>query len=828
MRKALLLVSSLFILSVSAFAQCGTPVNSISETFNDGAIPPCWYSYGVTPTFNRLNFNVNGNGDRWIVLPLVENCKGILEFDGRNATNGQQGVSNFQIGVVATQGGSSMSSFELVEVVPVYPTTSGGSVIYAHYVVDFSAYTGSSQYIAFVLPQSPSQDAHIENVTYQSACLSSSVTAVAQDFSVQLDATGNATITAEQVDNGSSYVCGDPAISIDVYAFNCDNIGPNTVTLTADDGQGHVETATATVTVLPAIDDETVTATASEVCDGSATTITTGSSVFGIEYYLRDDADDSVIDGPVIGTGSGLSFNTSALSTATTFNVFGETPAFVPTALDFDGVNDYVDLGADNRGITTALTINMWIKTTTTGAAEYIAGKYNGANGFLLYMNTGGKLLIDGRDGAGGYKSSGASLTSINDGQWHYISGIIDVSLGIWAVGVDGVMETVGTMATGVTLASPAALTVGTYTTNYADVTIDMVNVWNFGQGQAQVQNSMNTCLVGTESGLVALLHMDEGSGAVATDASATGIDGVVTNMAAGAWVAGTPDLCTVQSVVSCDREMTQTATVSIATAYSLSETASLCSGESFTFPDGTVQNNITSQVVHTSNLVTVVASCDSIIETTVNVNPSYDLSSTSSVCSGESFTFPDGTVENNITAQVVHTSNLTTVGFACDSIIETTVNVTTVDVATSQNGGTLTADQTGATYQWVDCDNSNAAFSGEVSQDFTPTASGNYAVEVTVGNCTETSACVGMIVTGIVATQATDLQIFPNPATQQLNVVSSESILAIQVYTISGQHIHTFSQNAQGIDVSSLANGMYLLVVQTESGLTQQRFVKH
>ncbi|MCG8701538.1 MAG: hypothetical protein MI922_26035, partial [Bacteroidales bacterium] len=59
----------------------------------------------------------------------------------------------------------------------------------------------------------------------------------------------------------------------------------------------------------------------------------------------------------------------------------------------------------------------------------------------------------------------------------------------------------------------------------------------------------------------------------------------------------------------------------------------------------------------------------------TISVNPIYDLTESKTVCSGNSYTFPDGTTQNNITSQVVHTSNLTT-SEGCDSIIETTVNV--------------------------------------------------------------------------------------------------------------------------------------------------------
>ncbi|HSP84052.1 MAG TPA: hypothetical protein VLN72_10020, partial [Gillisia sp.] len=51
--------------------------------------------------------------------------------------------------------------------------------------------------------------------------------AIAKDISVQLDAGGQATITAENVDNGSSDACGIASLSLDKNSFNCSNVGPN-------------------------------------------------------------------------------------------------------------------------------------------------------------------------------------------------------------------------------------------------------------------------------------------------------------------------------------------------------------------------------------------------------------------------------------------------------------------------------------------------------------------------------------------------------------------------------------------------------------------------
>lgn len=69
---------------------------------------------------------------------------------------------------------------------------------------------------------------------------------------------------------------------------------------------------------------------------------------------------------------------------------------------------------------------------------------------------------------------------------------------------------------------------------------------------------------------------------------------------------------------------------------------------------------------------------------------------------------------------------------------------------AGSQNGSVLTANQTGATYQWLDCDNNYAVINSETNQSYTPAVTGNYAVEVNMNGCVDTSDCFLVDHTGI------------------------------------------------------------------------------
>jgi hypothetical protein len=60
-------------------------------------------------------------------------------------------------------------------------------------------------------------------------------TALTQDVTISLDANGEASITPDQIDDGSSDNCVNVALSLDNSSFDCSNLGTNTVTLTVTD-----------------------------------------------------------------------------------------------------------------------------------------------------------------------------------------------------------------------------------------------------------------------------------------------------------------------------------------------------------------------------------------------------------------------------------------------------------------------------------------------------------------------------------------------------------------------------------------------------------------
>ncbi|TAK35395.1 MAG: T9SS type A sorting domain-containing protein [Saprospiraceae bacterium] len=70
-----------------------------------------------------------------------------------------------------------------------------------------------------------------------------------QNITVSLDENGEAVISANMLDNGSSDNCGIAAMTVDISNFGCNDLGSNAVVLTVTDASGNSSSGTSIVTV---------------------------------------------------------------------------------------------------------------------------------------------------------------------------------------------------------------------------------------------------------------------------------------------------------------------------------------------------------------------------------------------------------------------------------------------------------------------------------------------------------------------------------------------------------------------------------------------------
>jgi HYR domain-containing protein/type IX secretion system substrate protein len=94
-------------------------------------------------------------------------------------------------------------------------------------------------------------------------------TAKCKNIVVMLDGSGNASITAGDVDDGSSDNCDIASMSVSPSSFTCADTGANTVTLTVTDVNGKTASCQSTVTVLDTI-PPTITCPADITTDNDA------------------------------------------------------------------------------------------------------------------------------------------------------------------------------------------------------------------------------------------------------------------------------------------------------------------------------------------------------------------------------------------------------------------------------------------------------------------------------------------------------------------------------------------------------------------------------
>ncbi len=260
-------------------------------------------------------------------------------------------------------------------------------------------------------------------------------------------------------------------------------------------------------------------------------------------------------------------------------------------------------------------------------------------------------------------------------------------------------------------------------------------------------------------------------------------------------------------------------------------QSVAICEGSTYTFPDGTTEDNITTNFSHNS-IFNAASGCDSTIVTEITVNSPIKTQESINVCQGETYTFADGTTVENIQDDVNHASVFAaTTG--CDSTVVEFVTPTVIDATISTSGNTLSAPVQEASFQWIDC-STNAEITDAVGPTFTPSESGEYAVVITSpSGCTKTSSCVAMQIVGTLApAREKAFDVYPNPMTTILNVAIRTSYKegSLALYHITGKQV--YAQNLHGerqleIDVNDLIQGAYYLKIITDGVPAITKIVK-
>lgn len=226
------------------------------------------------------------------------------------------------------------------------------------------------------------------------------------------------------------------------------------------------------------------------------------------------------------------------------------------SALAFDGVDDYVDLGNDNifnlgGG---SFTIMAWVQTRDMHSCS--VSKHNGGHdGEWFHGLREGRFTFGGSQ-LGKYRDSDVL---VNDGKWHHLVGVIannginDNDLYQYIDGhLDGDLQGIDDI-----LFSNIKLLIGDESNHLCRFSglIDEVAIFNRALSAEEIEYNMYHKLAGSEAGLVGYWDFDEGDGNIVHDKSGNGNDGrIIVSPYSDPndpcnpepnWVEGAPYLCT-------------------------------------------------------------------------------------------------------------------------------------------------------------------------------------------------------------------------------------------------------------------------------------------
>ena len=380
---------------------------------------------------------------------------------------------------------------------------------------------------------------------------------ITQNTTITLDNTGKAILNAASIDDGSSDNCS-LSLSLSQTSFGCSDVGVNTIELIGTDNSGNTSSATATVTVEGTINQEIVTTTATgSVClDGSTSyDVTVANSDVNFEYLLKNTADNSIVDGPVAGTGGDLTFSTGNLSETTIFDVVGRTEPVTGDALrlesdDYAGVNRAWDFDY-GLGYTFEALLNPATDFPNNTNIIFTIGNSNNDD-IEVYFQASVEKLVVAHERLSNNSATYERFNVPAHNQDVHLAVTYEPGVGI-KVYYDGVLQTkfdgAGSMASGLAKSTGQTFKLGAAThkafgsASASNSTYDEVRIWNYARSAAEILADKDGCVDQSSQGLLHYYKLDEGAGTVIGDEVGT-LNLSIVNAASPLWSTGLADAC--------------------------------------------------------------------------------------------------------------------------------------------------------------------------------------------------------------------------------------------------------------------------------------------
>ncbi|HHB91616.1 MAG TPA: hypothetical protein ENK59_00195, partial [Thioploca sp.] len=253
------------------------------------------------------------------------------------------------------------------------------------------------------------------------------------------------------------------------------------------------------------------------------------------KYILLLDTDSNFSNATtIIGAtinGNTVEFNNINFTDGQYFSLaYNNTPSTgFDTTLEFDGLDDYINVGSGINLANKSFTIEVWAKRSSSGSKD-----------FIIFQDVGGtnKLLQFGfRDNdkftCGFYDNDLDTTNTYTDNDWHHWACSYDVDTNERIIYRDGIIVAQATASED--FQGSGNLYIGGYSHFSSDYyyhgSLDEVKIWNTVRSPTEIQTFYTTTITGTEANLIGYWNFEEGSGTMTSDISSNGNDGTLINM---------------------------------------------------------------------------------------------------------------------------------------------------------------------------------------------------------------------------------------------------------------------------------------------------------
>jgi len=216
-----------------------------------------------------------------------------------------------------------------------------------------------------------------------------------------------------------------------------------------------------------------------------------------------------------------------------TWNFSVITPdSFAGNALDFDGINDYVEIADDNSlDLTNNYTIEVWIKPTQFNALDGIVSKYQTPNADGYYL----RLLPDSPYTGLNFDGMKTANGILEANKWYHIAAVNNN--GTRNLYLNGELQSLSGTANTVQSNSDNFCIGVDYLTQarHFHGKIDEVRLWNVARTESEIRENMNLTSTGMEPGLISYWQFNDSTGTFAEE-TVSGNNGTLKNMHDDDW----------------------------------------------------------------------------------------------------------------------------------------------------------------------------------------------------------------------------------------------------------------------------------------------------